>query len=84
MTFKELSNIIDKKINESEDKIIITFYEIVVKNNLNLNELDTVEHLVMQRLENLGYTVYKTGESYTYKGELEQVKSSELIVAIRK
>ena len=84
MTFRELNNIIDKKINENEEKIVVTFYEIVVKNDLSLNELETVQHLIMQRLENLGYTVYKTGEEYSYKGEKQEVKSSELMVALKK
>lgn len=84
MTLKKLNNIVDQKIDENEDKIVITFFEIVVKENLSMNELDTVQHLIMQRLENLGYTVYKTGESYSYKEKIQEVKTSELLVALKK
>lgn len=84
MTLKKLNNIVDQKIDENEEIIIITFYEIVVKEDLSMNELDTVQHLIMQRLENLGYTVYKTGEKYSYKENIQEVKTSELLVALKK
>lgn len=83
MTLIDLNNIIDEKIYENEEKVIITFFELVVKENLSMNELSGIEYLIKQRLENLGYTVYKTGESYNYKGNVTQVESSELLVALK-
>lgn len=84
MTLIDLNNIIDEKIYENEEKVVITFFELVVKENLSMHELDGIEYLIKQRLENLGYTVYKTGESYSYKGNVTQVESSELLVALKK
>lgn len=83
MTLIDLNNIIDEKIYQNEDKIVITFFELVVKENLSMHELSGIEYLIKQRLENLGYTVYKTGESYNYKGEIAEVESSELLVALK-
>ncbi|MCI8699794.1 MAG: hypothetical protein HFJ47_00450 [Clostridia bacterium] len=84
MTLIDLNNIIDEKIYENEEKVVITFFELVVKENLSMHELSGIEYLIKQRLENLGYTVYKTGENYSYKGEVTQVESSELLVALKK
>ena len=84
MTLKRLNNIVDEKIEQNDQIITITFYEIVVKENLSMNELETVEHLIRQRLQNIGYTVYKTGEKYSYKDEIKEVKTSELLVALKK
>ncbi len=84
MTLIELNNIIDQKIYDDEEKIVITFFEMIVKENLSMEDLGGVEHLIMQRLKNLGYTVYKTGESYAYKGNVLEVQTSELLVAIKR
>ncbi|MCI8654308.1 MAG: hypothetical protein HFJ48_00290 [Clostridia bacterium] len=83
MTLNKLNSIVDEKIDKNEEKIVITFFELVVKENLNMNELTGIEYLIMQRLENLEYTVYKTGEKYSYKGEIKEVQTSELLVAIK-
>lgn len=84
MTLIELNNIIDQKIYENEEKIVITFFEMIVKENISMEDISGLEHLIMQRLKNLGYTVYRTGESYAYNGNVIEVQSSELLVAIKR
>ena len=84
MTLNQLNDIVDKKIEQNDEKIVITFFELVVKENLGMDELTGIEYLIMQRLENLGYTVYKRGEKYSYYGDVVEVPTSELIVAIKK
>ena len=84
MTLIELNNIIDQKIYENEEKIVITFFEMIVKENISMEDISGLEHLIMQRLKNLGYTVYRTGESYAYNGNVIEVQSIELLVAIKR
>ena len=53
---------------------------------LNLSEEDSIIflQLIAQKLMNTGYLVYKTGETYTYKGKTQEILDNELLVAIKK
>lgn len=83
MNLEDISNIIDSKIEENEEKLIFKFYEMKVKLDLSDEELLDVLHLISIRLNNLGYKVYKTDQKYVFKDREYTVQSSELFVAIK-
>lgn len=83
MTIQDITDLLDKKIEENEKKIIITFYEIRIGKNLSAEELDIFLVYCRTRLENLNYKVYYTGAKYNYENKINVVKSNELIVAIK-
>ena len=75
---------IDRKIKLNSNIIIFTYYELRVK--LNLYESETKEFLDMceDELEDLGYSIYYTGEKYFYDNKSLVVKENQLMVAIKK
>lgn len=83
MTTQEIINYLDEKIKKDPDKIVITFYELRVKNNLSEEETDEFLRLCRTRLEDIGYRVYFTGGKYTYKGVKTEVQVNELMVALK-
>lgn len=84
MNLEFISNYINNKLNQNENIIIITFYDLRVKNNLSIEDTQTMLELIKTRLENLEYETYKTGDTYTYKGNIKKVEQNELFVAIKK
>ena len=70
--------------NTDEEEIRITFYELRVKENLT--EIETKEFLQLckNKLENMKYNVYFTGETFRYKQCNITVQPNELLVAIKK
>lgn len=75
MTLQDIDEIINKKIEENDQEIVFTFFELRIKENLNKEET---------KLENLNYLVYKTGQSYIYNGEEKVVEGNQLLVALKK
>lgn len=83
MTIQDITEILDNKIMKNENKVVITFYEIRVKNNLNEDETNTFLELCRTRLKNLHYQVFFTGEQYVYENSNKIVQPNELMVAIK-
>lgn len=83
VTLQDIGNAIDKKIMEDENEIIFSFYELRIRENLNKEETSNFLVLAKTRLENLNYSVYKTGQSYIYNGEERIVEENKLLVAIK-
>ena len=83
MTMKQLTDFLDEKINENDNFIKITFYEIRVKYNLSEQETELFIELATNRFNNLGYNVYCTTETYKYKNQTNIVQPNELMVAIK-
>lgn len=84
MTLKELDNYINKKIFESEDFLIFSYYELRVKNNLKNDEVDRFLELAKTKLENSNYRIYRTGEKYIYAGSTGTVEDNILMVAVKR
>ena len=53
MTMKQITEYLDKKIEENENFIKITFYELRVKLNLTQEETNKMLELAKTRLENM-------------------------------
>ncbi len=83
MTMFEISNYLDNKINENEEFIRITFYEIRVKYDLTEKETQTFLELAKNKFENMGYNVYFTDEKYKFKNSIMTVQPNELMIAIK-
>ena len=75
---------IEYKLLEDEEEIRITFYELRVKENLTEIETEEFLQLCKNKLENMGYNVYFTGETFTYKQYNRMVQPNELLIAVKK
>ena len=84
MNTKFIGDIIDKKLEENENIVIFTFYELRIKHNLTEKEITKFLELSKNRLENSKYKVYFTGDKYKYQNEEKTVKENELMIAIKK
>lgn len=84
MTIPFLTNYLDSKINENEEYIVCTFYELRVKNNISVKDIDVFLKLAKTRLENIGYNVYLKGDMYSYNNQVKEVQDNEYLVAIKK
>lgn len=83
MNLKFVNDYMNKKINENDEIIIYSFYELRLKNNLSVEDTQEFLGLNKIRFENLGYKVYFTGDKYQYKGEEKIVTDNQLLVAIK-
>ena len=73
---------VNEKLSKGENIISISFFEIRVKNNLSEKDTEEFLKLAKSRLEKAGFKVYLSGE-YTYRDIKCQVKSNELLVAVK-
>ena len=74
---------VEYKLLENEDEIRITFYELRVKENLTEIETEEFLQLCKNKLENMQYNVYFTGETFIYKQCNRKVQPNELLIAIK-
>lgn len=72
------------KINENEEFIRITFYELRVKNNLSEEETNQILEQGRDFLEGRNYLVYFTDDNYYYKNSKTVVQTNELMIAIKR
>lgn len=82
MDLDYINSYMDAKIAENHEIIIFSFFELRIKENLSECDLNNFLNLSKIRLENLGYSVYFTGESYKYNNEFKVVQDNELMIAI--
>lgn len=83
MNLEYITDYLNKKINENNEYINISFFELRVKEKLSKNEADEFLKYAKIRLENLRYKVYFTGDKYLHNNEANMVCSNELLVAIK-
>lgn len=83
MNLEQITRLIDDKIEQNSNKVVITFYEMKIKHNLSDEELIYILNLIATRLINLGYKVYKTNQKYTYSNKEYKVERNELLIAIK-
>lgn len=83
MTTKFVTEYLDKKIEENEDYIVCTFYDLRIKNNLSEEQVQEFLELAKTRLENLQYQVYFTGAKFDYKNNRNIVENNQYMVAIK-
>lgn len=83
MELKEIEALINDKLNSNREKIVISYYELKVKRNLENTELFGVLHIISEELEKRRYKTYRTGQKYTFNNKENIVESNELLVGIR-
>ena len=74
---------IHKKIDENPDYVRVTYYEIIVKENLPKEQENEFLEQAREIFEDEGFKVYFSGAKYTYENAYRSVQSNELIVAVR-
>lgn len=83
MPLQDITDFIDKKIDQNPNLVVFTFYEVRIKLDLTEEETDEFLRLSRTRLENLNYQVYFTGAKYMFNNEEKIVEDNELLVAIK-
>lgn len=83
MTLEFIDNYINEKLDENEEIVTFTFYELRVKKDLSEYDVNRFLELAKIRLENIGYRVYFTGAEFIYKDTTRMVNDNELMVAIK-
>ena len=83
MTTQFVTEYLDKKMEDDENYIVATFYDLKVHHNLSDDELQVFLQLAQTKLVNMRYLVYFTGARYRYKNEEKIVESNEVMVAIK-
>ena len=83
MTLNEFTNFLDKKIQENNNYIKITFYELRIKFDLSEQETEDFIKLAKNRLTNFGYKVYTNEENCNSLNDIT-LEDNELLIAIKK
>lgn len=83
MNLKYITDYIDKKIYKNDRIITVTFYELRIKEDLSKEDTFIFLQMSKQRLTNLGYKIYETGQKYEFEGKEKTVRSNVLYVAIK-
>ena len=83
MTLKFIEDYINTKLNENDEYVKFTYYELKVKNNLSEPDIKMFLGLAKNKFENMGYNVYFIGDEYLYNGERKTVEQNEFMVAIK-
>ena len=83
MTTQFFTEYINKKIENNNNFIRFTFYELRIKNDLSEEDTDEFLRLAMTYLENKGYEVYIGNSRYTYNNANQNVQPNELLIAFK-
>lgn len=74
---------LEKKLEQNENIISYSFYELRVKYNLTEEETQAFLYLIKNKLNYMGYKIYFTGDNYNINNKEKVVQSNELIVALK-
>ena len=83
LTVEFIDNELNKKLAANDKLIVYTYFELRVKLNLSKLEANRFLELTRIKLENIGYRVYMTGETYIFENHAKVVQENELLVAIK-
>lgn len=83
MKLKFVDDYINSKLQQNDEFVRFTFYELRVKNNLTEEETNEFLELAKNRFENMNYRVYFTNDVYNYNNQEMIVQINELMVAIK-
>ena len=79
----DITEYLDNKIEQNNNKLVFTFYELRIKMDLTEPTIEKFLRLSETRLINLGYQTYRPGEVYEYEGQIMEVKENELLIAVK-
>ena len=83
LNLEYITNYINEKLAEDENRIVITFYELVMKEKLDREQVALFLEYSKIRLTNMNYKIYVTGDTYEYKNEKHLIESNVFYVAIK-
>ena len=83
MDEKDIYKLLDDKKKENKNKIVISFYELKIKRNLNKQDTFDALHTIGEELIKDNYKVYRTNQKYTYNNKDYIVESNELMIGIK-
>ena len=84
MKLKEvIDDLVSEKIANDENFIRITYYEAIVKKNVDKDKEQRFAELASIKLDNMGYNVYLKDEEFFYKSTHMKVQSNEILIAIK-
>ena len=83
MEQNEIYKLLSDKIKEDENKVVISFYELKIKRNLNKQDTFDALHTISEELIKSNYKVYRTNQKYTYNNREYIVESNELMIGIK-
>lgn len=87
MTERQIINLIEKtlyeKIEQNDEFIRYSFYEVNVKYGLNKNEKSLFLNLLKTKLVNNRYKVYLEGQRFKYNNANMLVQDNETLIAIK-
>ena len=83
VTLELIDNEFNKKLAANDRIVIYTYYELRIKLNLSKIDANKFLELTKIKLENIGYRVYASGETYIYEEHVKVVQDNELLVAIK-
>lgn len=87
MTERQIINLIEQtlydKMQQDENFIRYSFYEVNVKYSLNKNEKSLFLNLLKTKLVNNKYKVYLEGQRFKYNNANMLVQDNETLIAIK-
>jgi len=83
MTLLEIDADIHRKINENENYVRESYFELRVKHNEAEEGVKTYIKLVKNKLENMNYKVYLKGERFIFQNANRIVEENEYLIAIK-
>ena len=83
MDKEEINDLITKKIAENRNVIEIRYYEMKIARNLTDTQLYSSLHLISEKLEQLGYKIYRTGKEFYYQGQRYKVEDNVLMIGVK-
>lgn len=81
---EDIDKYLNRKLNESNDEIRCTYYDLRVNNGWSKEYIkDVFLPLAKNRLENAGYKVFFEGENFIYKDSKRRVQDNEYLIAVK-
>ena len=83
MYIQFVDDYIEKKVEEDENYIICSYFELRVKYDKSEAEVYEILHLLRNKLTNMRYKIFNRGEDYLYYVKPNKVKENQFFVAIK-
>lgn len=83
MTVDFVNQYLERKIEENEECIICSYFDLRGRNNVPDKELGLFRYYATNKLTNMGYKVFYHGQQYMYKGVAYIVKENIELIAIK-
>lgn len=83
MTLGEIDEDLNNKIDNNEEFIVFSYYELRIKCASSKNEVEEFLRNSKNKLEKNNYRTYKPGEMYILNDKNRIVKENQLLVAVK-